>query len=252
MLIDWFTVGAQVINFLILVAILRFFLYRRVIDAMDRRQLQIDAGFRDAEEREREATEAAAAHQAELEQIRSERQGRISDLEAELAELRRRQLDELADEVAATKARWEGSVAADRAMVLEEIQRAVGSAVSTVAAEALASLADTDLDGRVVDTFLSRLARADSDEHQALRNASGEVAVHTTFPLDDDRRTAIEAAIDEHLGLSGPIAYQIDPDLGCGIELRAGGLALGWSTARYLDGVRREFEELVHQGRSDD
>jgi F-type H+-transporting ATPase subunit b len=37
MLIDWFTVGAQVLNFLILVWLLKRFLYGPILDAIDAR-----------------------------------------------------------------------------------------------------------------------------------------------------------------------------------------------------------------------
>ncbi len=38
---DWFTVVAQIINFLILVALLKRFLYGPIIRAMDRREAEI-------------------------------------------------------------------------------------------------------------------------------------------------------------------------------------------------------------------
>ena len=38
MLIDWFTVVAQVINFLILMGLLKYFLYNRILGAMDERE----------------------------------------------------------------------------------------------------------------------------------------------------------------------------------------------------------------------
>jgi len=37
MLIDWFTVGAQALNFLILVWLLKRFLYKPILDAIDAR-----------------------------------------------------------------------------------------------------------------------------------------------------------------------------------------------------------------------
>ncbi len=41
-MIDWFTVGAQVVNFLILMAILRYFLYGRILKAIDDRRRSIE------------------------------------------------------------------------------------------------------------------------------------------------------------------------------------------------------------------
>jgi F-type H+-transporting ATPase subunit b len=49
MLIDWFTVGAQVLNFLILVWLLKRFLYKPILDAIDAREQRIAAELADAD-----------------------------------------------------------------------------------------------------------------------------------------------------------------------------------------------------------
>ena len=48
MLIDWFTVGAQVLNFLILVWLLKRFLYKPILNAIDAREKRIAAELADA------------------------------------------------------------------------------------------------------------------------------------------------------------------------------------------------------------
>jgi F-type H+-transporting ATPase subunit b len=55
MLIDWFTVGAQAVNFLILVWLLKRFLYRPVLAAIDAREKKIAAQLADAAQREARA-----------------------------------------------------------------------------------------------------------------------------------------------------------------------------------------------------
>jgi F-type H+-transporting ATPase subunit b len=51
MLIDWFTVVAQIINFLILVALLKHFLYGRIIKAMDQREERINSRLEEAKKK---------------------------------------------------------------------------------------------------------------------------------------------------------------------------------------------------------
>src|SRR5665647_469211 len=55
MLIDWFTVGAQALNFVVLVWLLKHFLYKPVLDAIDAREKQIAAQLADAEAKKAEA-----------------------------------------------------------------------------------------------------------------------------------------------------------------------------------------------------
>jgi F-type H+-transporting ATPase subunit b len=55
MLIDWFTVAAQAVNFLILVWLLKRFLYKPVLAAIDEREKRITTQLQDAEKKKAEA-----------------------------------------------------------------------------------------------------------------------------------------------------------------------------------------------------
>ena len=55
MLIDWFTVAAQVVNFLILVWLLKRFLYKPILRALDAREQQIALTLADADAKKAEA-----------------------------------------------------------------------------------------------------------------------------------------------------------------------------------------------------
>ena len=55
MLIDWFTVGAQIVNFLILVWLLKHFLYKPILNAIDAREKRIAAELADADTKKADA-----------------------------------------------------------------------------------------------------------------------------------------------------------------------------------------------------
>src|ERR1700679_685978 len=55
MLIDWFTVGAQALNFLILVWLLKRFLYKPILNAIDARERRIASELADADAKKKEA-----------------------------------------------------------------------------------------------------------------------------------------------------------------------------------------------------
>ncbi|HMR03616.1 MAG TPA: F0F1 ATP synthase subunit B, partial [Candidatus Competibacter phosphatis] len=55
MQIDWFTVAAQIVNFLLLVWLLKRFLYRPVLDAMAARQQKIAAALEEAQAKTQQA-----------------------------------------------------------------------------------------------------------------------------------------------------------------------------------------------------
>ena len=55
MLIDWFTVGAQALNFIILVWLLKRFLYKPILNAIDAREKRIAGALADANQKKVEA-----------------------------------------------------------------------------------------------------------------------------------------------------------------------------------------------------
>ena len=61
--IDWFVFFAQIVNFLILLFLLKKFLYGRIINAMDAREAKIAAIFAEAEECRQKAREKPRGEQ---------------------------------------------------------------------------------------------------------------------------------------------------------------------------------------------
>ena len=75
MLIDWFTVVAQIVNFLVLVALLKHFLFGRLVKAIDERKKKVESCLADAEAKSKEAerqVELAQARTLEQEQKRDQ------------------------------------------------------------------------------------------------------------------------------------------------------------------------------------
>ena len=73
MLIDWFTVIAQVVNFLILVWLLKRFLYRPILDAIDAREKRIALALADADAKKVEAEKERDAFQQKNEAFDQQR-----------------------------------------------------------------------------------------------------------------------------------------------------------------------------------
>jgi F-type H+-transporting ATPase subunit b len=73
MLIDWFTVGAQALNFLILVWLLKRFLYKPILDAIDAREKGIAAELADAAAKQAEAKTERDGFRAKSEEFDHQR-----------------------------------------------------------------------------------------------------------------------------------------------------------------------------------
>jgi len=93
-LIDWFTVGAQALNFLVLVWLLKRFLYQPILDAVDARERRIAAELNDAETKQAQASQQRDEFARRNEEIAGQRGALLAQAADEAAIVRQRLLDE--------------------------------------------------------------------------------------------------------------------------------------------------------------
>ncbi|MFA5322312.1 MAG: hypothetical protein WC373_06520, partial [Smithella sp.] len=67
--IDWFVLFCQIFNFLLLMYLLKRFLYGRILKAMDDREAKISARFAEADELKVKANEAAGLYEKRNQQL---------------------------------------------------------------------------------------------------------------------------------------------------------------------------------------
>ena len=94
MLIDWFTVGAQALNFLILVWLMKRFLYKPILHAIDAREKRIAAELANADAKKAEAQKERDEFQHKNEEFDQQRAALLSKATDEAQAERQRLLDE--------------------------------------------------------------------------------------------------------------------------------------------------------------
>lgn len=248
MLIDWFTVVAQVVNFLVLVWLLKHFLYDRIIKAIDQREADITAKFDQAEARE----EAAAQRERELSRRRLELEEQSGTLLAEAkeqAEQRRRELVAGAkEEVEGQRNKWRKALERDRQVLAADLARLAGRGAASIARRALEDLAGSEVDQRSLEVFLDKLAALDGDDLAEITDALGDAAaleVRAAFELDQEQRRWISLALAGLLGEEPKLDFSRDPELILGLEIRMPGRKLAWSLDEYLREMEQQLVERL-------
>ncbi len=249
MAIDWVTVAAQLVNFLVLVWLLERLLYRPVTRSLEARaeavRARLDAAETARAEAEREAgrlAERRAAFEADREDRRREMLGEIEDERARLAE-------EARAAVAEERRDWERRDEEERAAFLARLRLRAAEAMARLSRRALDDLADETLERRMAAVFLRRVAGLDAEARADLAAAAqGGARLVSAFPLPEETERELRAALAEALGEGTEIAVATDPDLGCGLRLEAGSRRLGWTVSGYLDALEAEMAEAVSEG----
>lgn len=248
---SWLTILAQVVNFLILVVLLRHFLFRPIMRIMDQRQADIREQLSAAEQ----SRATAEAHARELETARREVEAHRHELREEAERIvegwREAELREARAEIERTQARWRESLAREQLELMEELRERVGRLVTTAMQRALSELADTALEAQAVGIFLHRLEGLDPAERDQLGRASaadGSAVVQSAFELSPADRDRLSEAIRRHFPPERPIEFMVRPDLLCGVTVQVGGYSVGWNLRDVLRQLDEEFDMGLREG----
>ncbi|HNX35931.1 MAG TPA: F0F1 ATP synthase subunit B [Kiritimatiellia bacterium] len=249
MLIDWFTVGAQTLNFLILVWLMQRFLYRPVLRAIDARERRIAQGLAEADQKKAEAQKEREEFRSKNEAFERQRAALLGQM-AKDVEAERLSLLETARKAADTMSAKRMETLRSEA---RELRQAIGQRaqqeVFAIARKTLADLAATGLEERVIEVFVRQL-RASGDLARAeLTTAAAAgadpVLVRTAFDLPEARRAELKGVFDEMAAADVPVRFETAPDLVSGIDLVANGRKISWNIAAYLQSLEVGVGELL-------
>jgi len=249
MLIDWFTVGAQAINFLVLVWLLRRFLYKPILKAIDAREKRIADQLADAAVKRTEAEQERDALHDRNQAFDEQRAALLGKAMAEVAAERARLLDQARKAGEALSAKQASTVQGDRARLSQEIARAASEEVLAIARKALADLATASLEERIGEVFTRRLHELDANARAALgaalKTSSRPALLRSSFPLPAAPRAAIQNALNQTFAAEIRVQFETSPDGLCGFELSADGQKLAWNIADYLGTLQRKVGALL-------
>ena len=249
MLIDWFTVGAQIVNFLILVWLLQHFLYKPILNAIDAREKRITAELADADakkaEAEKERTDFEDKNKA-FDQQRSALLGKATD---EAKAERERLIDQAKKDAESLRVTQADALRGDQIRMASEITLLAEKEVFAIARKALTDLATVSLEERVGEVFTRRLRELDPKTKgllgDALKKSPQPALVRSAFDLPADQKAAIQNAFNETFSAVVRIKFEDSQDVVCGIELTANGQKVAWSIASYLTELSKKVSDLV-------
>jgi F-type H+-transporting ATPase subunit b len=249
MLIDWFTVGAQALNFLVLVWLMKRFLYKPILDAINARETLVAKQLAEASTKMDEAQRQRDEFARKNEDLDRQRVALIARATDEADAERRRLLDEGRRAAEAQSEKRREALAIDARNLDQAIRRRTQQEVFSVARKALADLAAASLEERMAEVFIDRLRAMDGGAKaafaKALATASAAALVRSAFDLPERQRTAIEKAVHETFSGDIEVRFETAPDLVGGIELSANGQKIAWSISDYLASLEETIGELA-------
>ena len=249
MLIDWFTVAAQAVNFLILMWLLKRFLYKPVLNAIDEREAYIVNTVQNAENEKKAADAEHDIFVKKNEDFERQRVQLLSQAreEAKVAGERLHEKERLAAE--ALREKWRGALVDEQRRFGEEIVQRVPEEVFAILRQALADLSDTALEARMIEVFDRRLRQAKDSRDgvlaETLRTAPASVLVKSAFDLSAAQQTTLRQIVGENVSADAEVKFETDANLIGGVELIVDGRKIAWAIADYLNKLHNNISDLL-------
>lgn len=257
MLIDWFTVAVQIINFLILILLLRRFLYRPVIRAMSEREAKITAQLEEAKFLRQEAREEAESYRQQRRELDNYRDTLLSEAREEVETWRKNTIIKAREEIDETRASWRKSIVAEKQALMRELRHRISSQVCTISRRALADLADAELEQQMIEVFARRLRVLDEAERtmlkESVRRSNHEITLRSAFDISPEMRQYVLQTIQNDIVVDVDMQFEVMPDLLCGVEISSQDLKLAWTLDDYLVSLEENLfetlfdEEMEHE-----
>ena len=249
MLIDWVTVGAQALNFLLLVWLMKHFLYQPILNAIDAREKKIAAELADADAKKVEAKKERDEFQHKNEEFDRQRAALLSKAADDAKAERQRLLDAAGKAADASTAARQDARRNEARQLEQAISRRAQDEVFAITRKTLTDLAGTGLEGQMAGVFSRQLhamnGQGKIDLGEALKTAADPALVRTAFDLPAEQRATIQNAVNEAFSADIHLRYETAPDLISGIELTTNGQKVAWSISDYLASMENGVGELL-------
>jgi len=242
--LSWSTFLLEIINFLVLVWILKQFLFRPVQGMIERRRAAIEQRIAEAKAQQAEAEGLRRQYQDRLAQWEQERQQAREQLRRELESERAQGQTALTEQLA--QAKEKARVAEERRLAdlenrLEETALLQGA---RFASRLLQTAAGPEIEARLVEMVMDELARLPDERIETLRNHHGaaSVEVASAYPLAQPQRERLQQALAQRLAPETPVTFIQQPELLAGLRITLG----AWVLDANLQDELRGFSSFAH------
>ncbi len=155
--LDGRLLGAQIVNFLILLVILRYFLYRPIVALLNKRRETIESSLRKAEEIEERYKKFEIEHAEQLTEAKTEVAEMLAQAKAAAEEIRQSTILKTQDEVERLLRKAELDIDQRKTQMLADLKHEIGSLVVAVSRKVIGSEVNESAEQKLIEQALKEV-----------------------------------------------------------------------------------------------
>lgn len=239
-MIDWFTVLAQVINFLVLILILRRFLYGPILRAVQERERRVAFLVADAEQAKQEALTRTYELNREKEAMSKAREQHLAETRQEVQQWRDKAEEQARQEIESSRQSWLDNMEGEKEVFYQKLKIRVAEQVLRIARKVLQDMGNGHLEAQLVETFLREVETSRNEGKGEAPQKPFPVLIRTGFELSHDLQGRLIQVLKKLFPTQERVDFTVEPALGFGIQLLAADQKVEWSLMQYMRGLEDE------------
>jgi len=232
---------SQIVNFVLLLLLLRMVLYKPILKMLDERRQRIAQSLEDAEKAAAARQKADEEYQRRIQEMARERERLMAEMTAEIASEREQLLVQARAEAETVLADARARADLERQRMLKDLRGQVGALAIAAANKVVGEALDERRQQRLVEEFFSGIKAGQVvvlDEAELDDVASKPTKVTSALPLSAEEQAVISEDLTGHLGGEPLIEFAVDPAILGGIVVRVGDRVIDGSVAGRLESLR--------------
>ncbi|WP_456399656.1 F0F1 ATP synthase subunit delta [Persephonella sp.] len=248
---DFLTYLFEIINFFILLWILKKILYNPVISTLKKRKEYIKNRIEEAERAEEQVEKLKNEYQNLIKEMENIKKNKLAEINKEVQEEKNRLFHEMKKELEAERKRYIESLELEKREILKEIKEDIINNSLLFVSKILKDLSDRYLHKKLINLALSSLEKLKEAEIKQIKEdlkKRNTVLLETPYPLSDEEKLLIQEKIKELFNIDVNFQIKENKDLTAGIRIHLGSKMIDSSISGQLqiyENILREKIEAV-------
>jgi len=244
--INWFTIFAQIFNFLLLLFILKVLLYKPIFRFMKERRESINNKIKDAEDKIKDGEKKQEEYNQKIELFEKEKKKRTEKFLSDLNKQKESTLEKMKMEISQEREKVKKQLSANNKKIIEDVNRILSQKFIQFAEKIFGSLADKELEEKMVNLFIDKLKTLTKktifEFNRAVAKNDGIINVATAFDLSKKNAKVLKNAVGKVKIKFKKMKFDTNPDLIIGVEMKAGNSYVVWNAKDILGDLETDLE----------
>ncbi len=226
---------SQIINFLILFAVLRAALWKPMMQRLDERRQMLEKEKEDAEAVAEARVNTEVERERALEKARGEAQEIIVEAREQASALTEKASQEARQKADETLEKARQSAVAERNRTLGEMRGQIAALAIAAAQKVVGETLDEQRQRALVESFFSGVREGRVEVLPEELDVEGPVTVTSALPLTEQEEKTVRQELTSRLGEGVDLSFRVDPQILGGLVVRVGDRVMDGSAAGQLE-----------------